>query len=87
MSLFRIGGDDARPNFDPLPGLHSLNARVASLEQELAEKDEEISQLRYLLAERDMEDAAARWRPSSYGRVVRLSKLQRPALRLVGDAS
>nr|WP_321986168.1 hypothetical protein [uncultured Lichenicoccus sp.] len=75
MSLFRTT-DDERPTFDPPRDTHWQNARIASLEQE-------IEELRYLLAERDVEIAGLRWAPAPGGRVVRLSTQPRPVLQLV----
>ena len=80
MSLFRTGDDDDRQTFDPSRSEHWQRARIASLEQE---RDE----LRYLLAERDIELADYRWPPAPGGHVVRLSDIKRPALRLVENAS
>ena len=78
MSLFRTGDNDDRQTFVPSRSEHWQRARIASLEQE---RDE----LRYLLAERDIELAGYRWAPAPGGRVVRLSALPRPTPRLVSD--
>ena len=84
MRLFRTG---KRPVFDPVPHPHAQNARIASLEQQLVEKDGEIRQLNYQLADLLHEAAKLRWAPAPGGRVVRLFAEARPNLRVVGGTA